>query len=80
MSRIGKKPVLLPAGVQVKINGSDVHVKGPKGELTRSFDPAMTIAQQGNEVIVSRPDDLRQRGSRSNAAASRSGWLRNSVW
>jgi large subunit ribosomal protein L6 len=60
MSRIGKKPVLLPAGVQVKINGSDVHVKGPKGELTRSFDPAMTIAQQGNEVIVSRPDDLRQ--------------------
>jgi hypothetical protein len=31
MSRIGKKPVLLPAGVQVKINGSDVHVKGPKG-------------------------------------------------
>jgi large subunit ribosomal protein L6 len=60
MSRIGKKPVLLPAGVQVKITGSDVHVKGPKGELTRSFDPAMTIAQQGNEVIVSRPDDLRQ--------------------
>jgi large subunit ribosomal protein L6 len=60
MSRIGKKPVLLPAGVQVKINGSDVHVKGPKGELTRSFDPAMTIVQQGNEVIVSRPDDLRQ--------------------
>ena len=60
MSRIGKKPVLLPAGVQVKINGSDVHVKGPKGELTRSFDPAMTIAQQGNEVIVSRPDDQRQ--------------------
>jgi large subunit ribosomal protein L6 len=60
MSRIGKKPVLLPAGVQVKINGSDVHVKGPKGELTRSFDPAMTIMQQGNEVLVSRPDDLRQ--------------------
>lgn len=60
MSRIGKKPVLLPAGVQVKINGSDVHVTGPKGELTRSFHPAMTIAMQGNEVTVSRPDDLRQ--------------------
>jgi large subunit ribosomal protein L6 len=60
MSRIGKKPVLLPAGVQVKINGSSVHVKGPKGELSRTFDPAMTLAQQGNEVIVSRPDDLRQ--------------------
>lgn len=60
MSRIGKKPVLLPAGVQVKINGSDVHVKGPKGELSRSFDPAMTIALKGNEVIVTRPDDQRQ--------------------
>jgi large subunit ribosomal protein L6 len=60
MSRIGKKPVLLPAGVQVKINGSDVHVTGPKGELTRSFHPAMTIALQGNEMTVARPDDLRQ--------------------
>lgn len=60
MSRIGKKPVLLPAGVQVKINGSDVYVKGPKGELTRSFHPTMTIAMQGNEMTVSRPDDLRQ--------------------
>jgi large subunit ribosomal protein L6 len=60
MSRIGKKPVLLPAGVQVKINGSSVHVKGPKGELTRSFDPAMTIVLKDNEVTVSRPDDLRQ--------------------
>ncbi len=60
MSRIGKKPVLLPAGVQVKINGSDVHVKGPKGELSRSFDPAMTIVLQGNEVLVTRPDDQRQ--------------------
>ncbi|HZY41816.1 MAG TPA: 50S ribosomal protein L6 [Anaerolineae bacterium] len=60
MSRIGKKPVLLPAGVQVKINGSDVHVKGPKGELTRSFHAAMTIALNGNEMTVSRPDDLRQ--------------------
>jgi large subunit ribosomal protein L6 len=60
MSRIGKKPVLLPAGVQVKINGPDVHVTGPKGELTRSFHPAMTIALQGSELTVSRPDDLRQ--------------------
>lgn len=60
MSRIGKKPVLLPAGVQVKINGSDVYVKGPKGELARSFHPAMTIAMRGNVVTVSRPDDLRQ--------------------
>jgi large subunit ribosomal protein L6 len=60
MSRIGKKPVLIPAGVQVKINGSEVHIKGPKGELTRSFDPSMAIAQRGSELQVSRPDDLRQ--------------------
>jgi large subunit ribosomal protein L6 len=60
MSRIGKKPVLIPAGVQVKINGVEVHVKGPKGELTRSFDPSMSIAQRGSELQVSRPDDLRQ--------------------
>jgi large subunit ribosomal protein L6 len=60
MSRIGKKPVLIPAGVQVKINGSDVHVKGPKGELTRSFDPSMAIELHGNEVRVARPNDERQ--------------------
>jgi len=60
MSRIGKKPVPIPAGVQVKINGSEVHVKGPKGELTRSFDPLLKIEQQGNELQVTRPNDERQ--------------------
>jgi large subunit ribosomal protein L6 len=60
MSRIGKKPVLIPAGVQVKINGTEVHVKGPKGELTRSFDPVLKIEQQGSELLVSRPNDERQ--------------------
>jgi large subunit ribosomal protein L6 len=60
MSRIGKKPVLVPAGVQVKVNGPEVHVKGPKGELIRSFDPSIAIAVQGNELRVSRPDDLRE--------------------
>jgi large subunit ribosomal protein L6 len=60
MSRIGKKPVSIPAGVQVKINGSEVTVKGPKGELKRTFAESITVAQEGNELKVTRPDDLRE--------------------
>jgi large subunit ribosomal protein L6 len=60
MSRIGKQPVTIPAGVEVKIEGHVVTVKGPKGELTREFNPMMTIAQEGAEVIVTRPDDTRE--------------------
>ncbi len=57
MSRIGKKPITIPAGVEVKLNGSEVTVKGPKGELKNTFNPAMAIAVEGNEVIVTRPSD-----------------------
>jgi len=57
MSRIGKLPVDIPAGVTVTVVGSKVTVKGPKGELTRSFNPAMTFAVDGNKVTVSRPSD-----------------------
>jgi large subunit ribosomal protein L6 len=60
MSRIGKQPVTIPAGVEVKIDGHVVTVKGAKGELTREFHPMMTIAQEGNEVLVTRPDDTRE--------------------
>jgi large subunit ribosomal protein L6 len=60
MSRIGKKPVPVPAGVQVKINGSEVSVKGPKGELKRTFVETITVAQEGAELKVTRPDDLRE--------------------
>jgi large subunit ribosomal protein L6 len=60
MSRIGKKPVSIPAGVQVKINGSEVTVKGPKGELKRTFVESITVAQEGAELKVTRPDDLRE--------------------
>jgi large subunit ribosomal protein L6 len=60
MSRIGKKPVAIPAGVQVKINGSEVTVKGPKGELKREFTETIRVAQEGNELKVTRPDDLRE--------------------
>ena len=60
MSRIGKLPVSVPAGVEVSINGNEVTVKGPKGELTRSFYSALTIEQaEDNSIVVSRPDDER---------------------
>ncbi len=57
MSRIGRKPIEIPAGVEVKVNGSEVTVKGPKGELKNTFKPAMKITVEGNEVLVTRPDD-----------------------
>ena len=60
MSRIGKMPIAVPAGVEVTIDGSTVTVKGPKGELTRTFQSSMTIAQEGNEILVTRPDDTRE--------------------
>ena len=63
MSRIGRKPINIPAGVEVKLNGSEVTVKGPKGTLTQSFSPKMTIAQEGAELIVTRPDDQKENRS-----------------
>ena len=60
MSRIGKQPVVIPEGVDVTIDGNTVTVKGAKGELTRTFSDILTITQEGNEIIVTRPDDTRQ--------------------
>ena len=57
MSRIGKKPITIPAGVDVKIDGSSVTVKGPKGQLSNTFNSDMNIAVEGNEIIVTRPSD-----------------------
>lgn len=57
MSRIGRKHIAIPAGVEVKVNGSEVTVKGAKGTRTRSFDPDMNIAMEGAEIIVTRPSD-----------------------
>ena len=57
MSRIGRKPITIPAGVEVKVNGNEVSVKGPKGELKNTFNADMTIALEGNEIIVTRPSD-----------------------
>lgn len=63
MSRIGRKPILVPAGVEVKVDGSNVTVKGPKGTLTNTFNADMAIAVEGNEVIVTRPSDVKEHRS-----------------
>ena len=57
MSRIGRLPVAVPNGVQVNVQGSDVHVKGPKGELKRTFSSLVGIEMQNGEVIVTRKSD-----------------------
>ena len=60
MSRIGRKPITVPAGVDVKIDGSTVTVKGPKGTLTQTFRPEMGIKQEGSEILVTRPNDEKE--------------------
>ena len=57
MSRIGRLPVAVPSGVQVDVQGSDVHVKGPKGELKRTFSPLVNIKMENGEVVVERKSD-----------------------
>ncbi|RBW67770.1 50S ribosomal protein L6 [Bacillus taeanensis] len=57
MSRVGLKPVEIPSGVTITLNENTVTVKGPKGELTRSFDPEITIKVEDNQVLVERPSD-----------------------
>lgn len=57
MSRIGKRPIPVPAGVTVAINGSHITVKGPKGELARVLPAEMIVAQEGAELQVKRPSD-----------------------
>ena len=57
MSRIGKKPITVPAGVDIKIDGATVTVKGPKGTLTNTFNRDMIIKTEGTELIVERPSE-----------------------
>ncbi len=57
MSRIGRMPVEIPAGVEVKLNGHDMTVKGPKGTLSATFHNNMSIVKEGNAIVVTRPDD-----------------------
>lgn len=57
MSRIGKKPVPLPKGVSASVQGRALTVKGPKGEISRTFHPEMALAVEGETVVVKRPSD-----------------------
>ena len=60
MSRIGKQPVEIPAGVEAKIEGNTVFVKGPKGDLTVVLRSPITAKIQGNEILVQRPNETRE--------------------
>ncbi len=57
MSRIGKLPIAIPNGVEVKIDGNVVNVKGPKGTLVKDFHPDINISVEENQVVVTRPSD-----------------------
>ena len=57
MSRIGKNPIAVPAGVTIKLDGNQVSVKGPKGELSRSIPADMIIKQEDGNITVNRPSD-----------------------
>jgi large subunit ribosomal protein L6 len=63
MSRIGKAPIQVPAGVTIDIDGPTVAVKGPKGSLTRTLHPEMTIDLDDGVLRVTRPSDSRQHRS-----------------
>lgn len=60
MSRIGLKPIALPAGVKVTVNGSTVTVQGPKGTLTKDIHPLMQVEVGAAEVLVKRPNDEKE--------------------
>ncbi|MBR4928203.1 MAG: 50S ribosomal protein L6 [Oscillospiraceae bacterium] len=60
MSRIGRKPIVIPAGVEVKIDGETVKVTGPKGTLTQKVHTGLGLEMEGNELKVSRPSDDRE--------------------
>lgn len=63
MSRIGRMPITVPEGVEVKLDGNTITVKGKNGVLTRDIHPAMKVAMEGNVITVSRPNDEKQNRS-----------------
>jgi len=61
MSRIGRVPIAIPAGVQVTLGeGNHITVKGPKGQLERTLAPQITVTVEGNQILVTRPNDEKQ--------------------
>jgi len=63
MSRIGRKPIAVPSGVEVKIDGTHITVKGAKGTLEQNFHKDMNVEVQGNEIIVTRPSEAKMHKS-----------------
>jgi large subunit ribosomal protein L6 len=59
MSRIGRMPIAVPAGVDVSIDGRNVTVKGPKGSLSRELHPEMLVAREGDSIVVNRPSEAK---------------------
>jgi len=57
MSRIGKRPIAIPAGVEVTLDGNDVRVKGPRGELSRRLHKDVIVRREDGEIVVERPSD-----------------------
>jgi large subunit ribosomal protein L6 len=70
MSRIGKNPIEIPAGVDVTVDGQNVKVKGPKGELSVTVSEPISVAKEDNSIVVTRPND--ERRSRALHGLSRS--------
>ncbi len=63
MSRIGRMPIDVPAGVEIKLDGHIINVKGPKGELQRELHPDITVAVENNQILVTRPSDEKEHRS-----------------
>ena len=63
MSRIGRKPIAIPAGVEVAVNGNEVTVKGPKDTMTQTFNSDLTVTVENGEVLVTRPSDDKEHRS-----------------
>jgi len=63
MSRVGKQPIPVPAGVEVSIDGAHVTVKGPKGTLEHEAPDAITLSREGDDIVVTRPTDEREHRS-----------------
>ena len=70
MSRVGKQPIAIPAGITINTDGNSITVKGPKGELSKTFAGVVVIKVEGSEINIVRPDDSRQ--SRSHQGLVRS--------
>ncbi|MDH7577510.1 MAG: 50S ribosomal protein L6 [Bacillota bacterium] len=60
MSRVGRLPVAIPAGVEVKINGNDIEVKGPKGRLSKEIHPGVRVSLEDSKIVVTRPSDEKE--------------------